>query len=142
MQEEIILDRFEYKLSENMYKVYKESARFIYKMKHTKQVFNSEDEVLSFIESTLQERKRYQQLLKTLSAPELSKLFPNIVLLGLTPAQIKEYVVVETFKYRLVIDEYESLLFDNMNEVRYHISDALGLGFYDYSLMTTDNQSV
>ena len=85
--EEIVLDRFEYVLPKGMYVVYKNSTGFKYQLKHTKKWFDSEDKVLEFIDKTLKERKRYQQLLKTLSVPELSKLFSDEVLLGLSPVQ-------------------------------------------------------
>ena len=103
--EPIVLDRFEYTLPKGEYVVYKESSGFLYKMIHSEKEFDSEEKVLKFIESTLKERKRYLELLKTLSVPELSKLFSDVVLLGLTPAQIKEYDVIEQFEYTLVVDD-------------------------------------
>ena len=57
MSEEIILDRFEYKLAKDMYVVYKISTGFKYKLKHSKQEFNSEDKVLDFIEKAFKDRK-------------------------------------------------------------------------------------
>ena len=75
----IVLDRFEYTLPKGEYVVYKESSGFLYKMKHSKKEFDSEEKVLKFIESTLKERKRYLELLKTLSATELNKLFSDVV---------------------------------------------------------------
>lgn len=105
MSENIVLDRFEYKLPKDMFVIYKTSIGFKYKLKHSKQEFETEDKVLAFIEKALKERKRYLQLLKTLSVSELSKLFSDIVLLGLTPAQLREYEIVEQFEYTLVVDD-------------------------------------
>lgn len=89
MSEEIILDRFEYKLPKNMYVVYKNSIGFKYRLKHSNIEFDSEDKCLEFIENTLKERKRYLQLIKTLSVSELSKLFSDVILLGLPPSKLK-----------------------------------------------------
>ena len=145
MQEEFILDRFEYKLPENMYKVYKESSGFIYKLKHTKKEFDSEDKVLKFIENTLKERKRYQQLLKTLSVQELNKLFSDVVLLGLSPAQIKEYEAIEQFTYTLVVDDdwgYAEKC-NSLQDVKELVCDKLGISFNWYlDLKDVENKSV
>ena len=132
--EPIVLDRFEYTLPKGEYVVYKESSGFLYKMKHTKKEFDSEEKVLKFIEDTLKERKRYLQLLKTLSVPELSKLFSDVVLLGLTPDQIKEYDVIEQFEYTLVVDDewgYAEKCKD-LKDVKGLISDRLGISFNWY----------
>lgn len=140
--EPIVLDRFEYTLPKGEYIVYKESSGFLYKMKHTKKEFDSEEKVLKFIEDALKERKRYLQLLKTLSVPELSKLFSDVVLLGLTPAQIKEYDVIEQFEYVLEIsDDWGTNIktFDTLEEVKCFISDRVGLVFHSY-LDLKDNE--
>lgn len=139
--EPIVLDRFEYTLPKGEYVVYKESSGFLYKMKHTKKEFDSEEKVLKFIEDMLKERKRYQQLLKTLSVPELNKLFSDITLLGLTPAQIKEYEVVEQFEYTLVVDDewgYAEKCKD-LQDVKELVSDKLGISFNWY-LDLKDNE--
>ena len=141
--EPIVLDRFEYTLPKGEYIVYKESSGFLYKMKHTKKEFDSEEKVLKFIEDMLKERKRYLQLLKTLSAPELSKLFSDVVLLGLTPAQIKEYDVIEQFEYVLEIsDDWDTntKTFSDLNEVKSYVADRVGLTFHSY-LDLKDDQS-
>lgn len=141
--EPIVLDRFEYILPKGEYVVYKESSGFLYKMKHTKKEFDSEEKVLKFIEDMLKERKRYQQLLKTLSVPELNKLFSDVTLLGLTPAQIKEYEVVEQFKYVLEIsDDWDTntKTFDDLDEVKCYVADSVGLNFHSY-LDLKDDQS-
>lgn len=141
--ESIVLDRFEYTLPKGEYVVYKESSGFLYKMKHTKKEFDSEEKVLKFIEDMLKERKRYQQLLKTLSVPELNKLFSDVTLLGLTPAQIKEYEVVEQFKYVLEIsDDWDTntKTFDDLDEVKCYVADKVGLNFHSY-LDLKDDQS-
>lgn len=131
--EEIVLDRFEYVLPKGMYVVYKNSTGFKYQLKHTKKWFDSEDKVLEFIDKTLKERKRYQQLLKTLSVPELSKLFSDAVLLGLSPVQIKEYEAFEQFEYQLVIDDDWSLNpFSGLEEVKSFVADRIGLNFHSY----------
>lgn len=133
--EPIVLDRFEYTLPKGEYVVYKESSGFLYKMKHTKKEFDSEEKVLKFIEDMLKERKRYQQLLKTLSITELNKLFSDVTLLGLTPAQIKEYEVVEQFKYVLEIsDDWDTntKTFDDLDEVKCYVADSVGLNFHSY----------
>lgn len=132
--EPIVLDRFEYKLPKGEYVVYKESSGFLYKMKHTNKEFDSEEKVLKFIEDTLKDRKRYLQLLKTLSVPELNKLFSDVVLLGLTPAQIKEYEVIEQFEYTLVVDDewgYAEKC-KNLQDVKELVSDKLGISFNWY----------
>lgn len=139
--EPIVLDRFEYTLPKGEYVVYKESSGFLYKMKHSKKEFESEEKVLKFIEDTLKERKRYLQLLKTLSVPELSKLFSDVVLLGLTPAQIKEYDVIEQFEYTLVVDDewgYAEKCKD-LQDVKELVSDRLGISFNWY-LDLKDNE--
>ena len=140
--EPIVLDRFEYTLPKGEYVVYKESSGFLYKMKHTKKEFDSEEKVLKFIEDMLKERKRYQQLLKTLSVPELNKLFSDVTLLGLTPAQIKEYEVIEQFKYVLEIsDDWDTntKTFDDLDEVKCYVADSVGLNFHSY-LDLRDNE--
>ena len=132
--EPIVLDRFEYTLPKGKYVVHKESSGFLYKMKHSKKEFDSEEKVLKFIEDTLKERKRYLQLLKTLSVPELNKLFSDVVLLGLTPAQIKEYDVIEQFEYTLIVDDewcYAEKCKD-LQDVKELISDRLGISFNWY----------
>ena len=139
--EPIVLDRFEYTLPKGEYVVYKESSGFLYKMKHSKKEFDSEEKVLKFVEDTLKERKRYLQLLKTLSATELSKLFSDVVLLGLTPAQIKEYDVIEQFEYTLVVDDewgYAEKCKD-LQDVKELVSDRLGISFNWY-LDLKDNE--
>lgn len=146
MQEKIILDRFEYKLPENMYKVYKESSGFIYKLKHSKKEFDSEEKVLKFIEDTLKERKRYQQLVRTLNITELKKLFSDITLLELTPAQIKEYKIIEKFQYRL-ISEYDGWgfgeVYNSLEEIKEIVSDKLGISFSWYlDLKDSENNTV
>ena len=132
--EPIVLDRFEYTLPKGEYVVYKESSGFLYKMKHSKKEFDSEEKVLKFIEDTLKERKRYLELLKTLSVPELNKLFSDVVLLGLTPAQIKEYDVIEQFEYTLVVDDewgYTEKC-KALQDVKELVSDRLGISFNWY----------
>lgn len=139
--EPIVLDRFEYTLPKGEYVVYKESSGFLYKMKHSKKEFDSEEKVLKFIEDMLKERKRYQQLLKTLSVPELNKLFSDVTLLGLTPAQIKEYEVIEQFEYTLVVDDewgYAEKCKD-LQDVKEIVSDKLGISFNWY-LDLKDNE--
>ena len=144
--EPIVLDRFEYTLPKGEYIVYKESSGFLYKMKHTKKEFDSEEKVLKFIEDMLKERKRYQQLLKTLSVPELNKLFSDATLLGLTPAQIKEYEVVEQFKYVLEISDdwvTNTKTFDDLDEVKCYVADSAGLNFHSYlDLKDTESNTV
>ena len=105
MSQEIILDRFEYKIPEGMYVVYKESIGFKYKLKHHNVEFDSEDEILKYIDKALEDRKRFIQLTGTLNVKELSKIFDNIELLKLQPKHIKEYESTEQFEYVLVIDE-------------------------------------
>ena len=136
VHEPIVLDRFEYALPKGEYVVYKESSGFLYKMKHSKKEFDSEEKVLKFIEDTLKERKRYLELLKTLSVPELSKLFSDVVLLGLTPAQIKEYDVVEQFEYVLDMSDGWNCdytkTFHTLDDVKCFVADRIGLVFHSY----------
>ena len=136
--EPIVLDRFEYTLPKGEYVVYKESSGFLYKMKHSKKEFDSEEKVLKFIEDTLKERKRYLELLKTFSVPELSKLF---VLLELTPAQIKEYDVIEQFEYVLVVDDDWSNAgkYESLEDVKYSVSESFGLNFSSNKLSLIDD---
>lgn len=141
-QEPIVLDRFEYTLPKGEYVVYKESSGFLYKMKHTKKEFDSEEKVLKFIVDTLKERKRYLQLLKTLSVTELNKLFSDVVLLGLTPAQIKEYDVIEQFEYVLEIsDDWDTntQTFKSLYDVKMFVANKIGLDFHD-DLDLKDNE--
>ena len=144
--EPIVLDRFEYTLPKGEYVVYKDSSGFLYKMKHTKKEFDSEEKVLKFIEDMLKERKRYQQLLKTLSVPELNKLFSDVTLLGLTPSQIKEYEVIEQFEYVLETSDYwdtNTKTFDDLGEVKCYVADKVGLNFHSYfDLKDTESNTV
>ena len=144
MSEEIILDRFEYKLPKDMYVVHKNSTGFKYKLKHSKKEFDSEDKCLAFIEKTLKERKRYLQLIKTLSVTELSKLFSDEVLLGLSPSQIKEYDTVEQFDYLVVIDEAWGYAekFKTLEEVKCYVADQIGLNFHNSLDLHTKNELV
>jgi len=144
--EPIVLDRFEYTLPKGEYVVYKESSGFLYKMKHSKKEFDSEEKVLKFIEDTLKERKRYLQLLKTLSVTELSKLFSDVVLLGLTPAQIKEYDVIEQFEYVLEISDdldTNTKTFKSLYDVKMFVANSVGLDFHSYlDLIDTEDNTV
>ena len=146
MSEAIILDRFEYKLPKNMFTVTKKSTGFKYKLKHSNVEFDSEDKILKFIEDTLEERKRYLQLLKTLSVKELSKLFSDIVLLGLSPKQIKEYEAVEQFVYEIVIADHccdETVTCEYLYEVKDIVADKIGLQFTGYlDLVSTKDTTV
>ena len=146
MSEPIILDRFEYKLPKDMFTVTKKSTGFKYKLKHSNVEFDSEDKVLKFIDDTLEERKRYLQLLKTLSVKELSKLFSDIVLLGLSPKQIKEYEAVEQFVYEVIIDnDYvdEVITCEYLSDVKDIVADKIGLQFTGYlDLVSTKGSTV
>lgn len=135
MSEAIILDRFEYKLPKDMFSVSKKSTGFKYKLKHSNVEFDSEDKILKFIDDTLEERKRYLQLLKTLSVKELSKLFSDIILLGLSPKQIKEYEAVEQFVYEVIIDnDYDEdvVTCEHLSDVKSVVADKIGLNFTGY----------
>ena len=144
--EPIVLDRFEYTLPKGEYVVYKESSGFLYKMKHTNKEFDSEDKALKFIEDTLKERKRYLQLLKTLSAKELNKIFSDAMLLGLTPAQIKEYDVIEKFEYVLEIsDGWDTNIqtLKSLYDVKMFVANSVGLDFHSYlDLIDTEDNTV
>lgn len=146
MSETIILDRFEYKLPKDMFSVSKKSTGFKYKLKHSNVEFDSEDKILKFIDDTLEERKRYLQLLKTLSVKELSKLFSDIVLLGLSPKQIKEYEAVEQFVYEIVIADHccdETVTCEYLYEVKDIVADKIGLQFTGYlDLVSTKGTAV
>lgn len=146
MSELIILDRFEYKLPKDMFSVSKTSIGFKYKLKHSNVEFDSEDKILKFIDDTLEERKRYLQLLKTLSVKELSKLFSDVILLGLPPKQIKEYEAVEMFVYEVIIDndyDEEVLTCEHLYEVKDIVADKIGLDFTGYlDLMSTKDVAV
>ena len=138
MSEEIILDRFEYKLREGAFVVHKNSTGFKYKLKHSKKEFDSEDKCLAFIEKTLKERKRYLQLIKTLSVPELSMLFSDVVLLGMSPAQIREYEAIEQFEYTLVVDDDwgSSETRKHLWQIKDVVADRVGLHFHhDFELV-------
>lgn len=141
---EITLDRFEYKLPENMYVVHKVSTGFKHKLKHSKKEFDSEEKCLNYIDKILSERKRYLKLVDTLTLTELSKLFSEEVLLGLSPAQIKEYETIEQFNYKLVVDdEWNIPEFSSLWEVKNYVADMLGLTFHwDYDLVSTDGNNV
>lgn len=141
---EITLDRFEYKLPENMYVVHKVSTGFKYKLKYSKKEFDSEEECLNYIDKILSERKRYLKLVNTLTLAELSKLFLEEVLLGLSPTQIKEYETIIQFKYKLVVDdEWHIPEFNSLEEVKNYVADRLDLMFLsDYDLVSTDGDVV
>lgn len=141
---EITLDRFEYKLPENMYVVYKVSKGFKYKLKYSKKEFDSEEKCLNYIDKILSERKRYLKLVDTLTLAELSKLFSEEVLFGLSPVQIKEYETIEQFKYKLVVDDGWNIVeFNSLEEVKNYVADMLGLTFHwDYDLVSTDGKKV
>ena len=146
MSEPIILDRFEYKLPKDMFTVTKKSTGFKYKLKHSNVEFDSEDKILQFINDQLEERKRYLQLLKTLSVKELSKLFSDIVLLGLSPKQIKEYEAVEQFVYEVIIDndyDDEVVTCKCLSDVKDIVADKIGLQFTGYlDLVSTEDVTV
>ena len=146
MSEPIVLDRFEYKLPKDMFTVTKKSIGFKYKLKHSNVEFGSEDKILKFIDDTLEERKRYLQLLKTLSVKELSKLFSDIVLLGLSPKQIKEYEAVEQFAYEVIIDndyDDEVVTCKHLSDVKDIVAEKIGLQFTGYlDLMSTQDVTV
>ena len=146
MLEPIILDRFEYKLPKDMFSVIKKSTGFKYKLKHSNVEFDSEDKILKFIEYTLEERKRYLQLLKTLSVKELSKLFSDIILLGLSPKQIKEYEALEQIVYEVIIDnDYvdEVITCEYLSDVKDIVADKIGLQFTGYlDLVSTKGSTV
>ena len=141
---EITLDRFEYKLPENMYVVHRISTGFKYKLKHSKKEFDSEEKCLNYIDKILSERKRYLKLVNTLTLTELSKLFSEEVLLGLSPAQIKGYETIEQFEYKLVVDdEWHIPEFNSLEEVKNYVAAMLGLTFYQYyDLVSTDGNKV
>ena len=137
---EIILDRFEYKIPEGMYVVYKESIGFKYKLKHYNVEFDSEDEILKYTDKALEDRKRFIQLQDTLNSKELSKIFDNIELLKLQPKGIKEYEAIEQFEYVLVIDEdwYNTTSYKTLWELKEGVADKLGLCFHgDYDLCSS-----
>lgn len=144
MTTEIILDRFEYKLPENMYVVHKISTGFKYKLKHSRKEFDSEEQCLAYIDKILNERKRYLKLINTLTKSEMSKLFSDEVLLGLTPAQIKEYEPIEQFVYNLVIDDIVvDTDFSALWQVKDYVADTLNLTFHgDYNLVSSDGNVV
>ena len=139
---EIVLDRFEYKLPENMYVVHKVSTGFKYKLKHSKKEFDSEEQCLAYIDKILNERKRYLKLVNTLTKAELSKLFSDEVLLGLTPSQIKEYEPVEQFVYNLEVDGIY-LDFNELWQVKDFVASEINLTFHgDYNLVSSDGNVV
>lgn len=141
MKEQFTLDRFEYKLPKDMYVVYKESIGFKYKMKNSNHGFDTEEDIQKFIEDVLVERKRYMQLIKTLSEKELKKLFSNLVLLKLTPKQINEYSSIELFEYTLVVDEDWSncKIFRSLDELKDCVADNVGLNFHNCLTLYSDN---
>lgn len=139
---EITLDRFEYKLPENMYVVHKVSTGFKYKLKHSKKEFDSEEQCLAYIDKILNERKRYLKLLDTLTKAEMSKLFSDEVLLGLTPSQIKEYEPIEQFVYNLEVDGIY-LDFNELWQVKDFVASEINLTFHgDYNLVSSDGNVV
>ena len=139
---EITLDRFEYKLPENMYVVHKVSTGFKYKLKHSKKEFDSEEQCLAYIDKILNERKRYLKLLDTLTKAEMSKLFSDEVLLGLTPSQIKEYEPIEQFVYNLEVDGIY-LDFNELWQVKDFVASEINLTFHgDCNLVSSDGNVV
>lgn len=140
MKEQFSLDRFEYKLPKDMYVVYKESIGFKYKMKNINHEFDTEEDIQKFIEDVLVERKRYMQLVQTLSEKELKKLFSNLELLKLTPKQINEYTSIELFEYALVIDDDWSNchIFRSLDELKDYVADSVGLVFHNCLILYSD----
>lgn len=137
---EIVLDRFEYKIPEGMYVVYKESIGFKYKLKHQNVEFDSEDEILKYIDNVLEDRKRFIQLKDTLNSKELGKIFDNVELLKLQPKLIKDYESVEQFEYVLVVDEdwYNTTAYKTLWELKDGVANKLGLCFHgDYDLCSS-----
>lgn len=141
MGEQLTLDRFEYKLPKDMYVVYKESIGFKYRMKNSNHEFDTEEDIQNFIEDVLVERKRYMQLVKTLSEKELKKLFSNLGLIKLTPKQINEYTSIELFEYTLVIGEDwgNCHIFRSLDELKDYVADNVGLNFNNCLTLYSDN---
>ena len=144
MSEQIILDRFEYKLPKDFYVVYKNSIGFKYKLKCSNKEFDSEENCLNYIDKILSERKRYLKLIGTLTTTELSKLFSDEVLLGLSPAQIKEYETTEQFEYTLVVDDDWSNVdkCKTLLEVKQCLADRIGLTFHHDLDLCSDKEIV
>lgn len=138
--EKFILKSFKYTLSEGDYVVYKESAGFLFKHKYSKNCFNDFTQVEEFIEKTLKERKRYLELIKTLSSQELNKIFSDVVLLGLTPAQIRDFDKVEEFTYTLVIAEdwNKAYISKALRDIQSYLAEELNLGFYNNLVLTSE----
>ena len=130
MSEEYKLDRSEYKLSDG-WVIDKHKVNEVYKNKHINKTLSSQEEVDKFIQKTLKDRKRYLELIKTLSNSELSKIFDDAVLLGLTPKQIKEFTKEEVFEYRLFIDDELTYSSTELREIQSHLAEKLGLNWYN-----------
>lgn len=144
MSEQIVLDRFEYKLPKDFYVVHKNSVGFKYKLKYSKKEFDSEEKCLNYIDKILSERKRYLKLIGTLTTTELSKLFSDEVLLGLSPVQIKEYETTEQFEYTLVVDDDWSNVdkCKTLLEVKHCLADRIGLTFHHDFDLCSDKEIV
>ena len=140
--EKIVLDRFEYKLSKDMFVVYKKCIGSTYTLKHApKYSFKSIEEMNEWVGGKLTERKRYLKLLKTLTPVELNKVFSDVVVLGLTPSQLKEYSEQEVYEYTVVVeDDWDCKTFTDLYDVKQYVADLIGLHFHlDYSLVDKDN---
>lgn len=137
---QFVLKRFEYELPEGEYVIHKESVGFIFKHKYSSNCFNTEQQVDCFVQKTLKDRKRYLELIKTLSAQELNKIFSDVVLLGLSPAQIRDFDKVEEFIYTLVIAEdwNNAYTSKDLRDIQSYLAEALNLGFYNNLVLTSE----
>lgn len=63
------------------------------------------------------------------------------MLLGLTPAQIKEYEIIEQFSYFLVVDDDWSNAgkYESLEDVKYSVSESFGLNFSSNKLSLIDD---
>lgn len=133
--EEFKLDRLEFKLHDMV--VTKEKIGDIYTMKHYNKSFGSEEEMFLFTSKIISERKRYVKLLPTLTVTELSKIFHEVTLLGLTPKQIQEYKVVPVYKWMLY-DVYlkETEEFDSLLSLQRHVAHKYVEVYENYNDLT------
>ena len=82
------------------------------------------------------------KLVNTLTKAELSKLFSDEVLLGLTPSQIKEYEPIEQFVYNLEVDGIY-LDFNELWQVKDFVASEINLTFHgDYNLVSSDGNVI
>lgn len=134
--ESYVLDRFEFSLKDYGITLYKEVIGTEWVSPYYDKKLKTKEDVDGVIQEMLKERKRYNQLLNTLTVAELNSLFKHSNVMLLTPKQIKEmFSEVEVVRYKIVRDDdyfcdvvYEG---DCLRQAQSTLAEYLGLMFYN-----------